>query len=139
MSTQKLFDDLLQKSREYIRIEVSVLQERQAEEHKRLVDKKQLALKFQLSPERCMALINHNRLCCLCEENARLEKYQKGHVINGNIYCDGHGDLMLNHRPSHPETVANCYSCAALECPFLSEDHDINDPEKCPECREAFF
>jgi len=75
--------------------------------------------------------------CVLCHRNCRINDYSQKIIIDDSIYCDTHGQLLMNHKPIHDEFVEKCEDCAVLHCPFRNPDHA--EPEECPDCKEAFF
>jgi hypothetical protein len=98
-----------------------------------------------MSQDQIKQLINHGKLCVRCHSlgQSKEEDFSQKMIIEGQIYCDVHGDLQKNHRPIHNEESGemNCESCAILDCPFKSPDHYRNqrDGEGCPECYDMYF
>jgi hypothetical protein len=77
--------------------------------------------------------------CLLCHENTRLQDFSKGHIIEDRLYCDQHGDLLLEHRPIHKQGVVGCKDCAILECSFRNPEHNIElGDHGCEECRGIY-
>lgn len=124
--------------------------QRHLEEEKRIniarvEEKRNLYNKFQNHlDEHSLKKLLDGKLCILCHRNTQLKHYTKQHVIQNNIYCDEHGDLMLEHRPVHPESTNACEKCAILDCPFRNPDHNnppSNDRDEtgCPDCYEAYY
>lgn len=91
----------------------------------------------QLS-ERSIKQIVEGHGCVLCFRNIKLCDYAKGYIINNELYCDEHGDLMLHHRPLHKQAVSGCDKCAILDCLFRHSNHNVDlGDDGCDDCREA--
>jgi hypothetical protein len=145
----ELFDEKIIQINQDFQKRIQYLTKEKSEETSRVEQKKQLYNHFKqnLSENQVKRLLN-GKLCVLCHYNTLLKHYTQKHVINNQIYCDEHGELMIHHRPIHPENTKDCEKCAILDCPYRNPDHN-QDPfprrgggyseTGCPDCLEAFY